>query len=324
MGYNHGEMARLPQLTAVIAAGLALALAGVMTPTARAQFAIPNPLVPPAKSVPPPALPPSFKPTIAPVAPVRPAPAPPAPGKLPAPTPGPSVTVNAPVRGQLTLETTLARLLQALGDFTATGDLEIQTGEGAGLQRQLFPVTLQMLAGRLRLELSLRHVKTDQLEGGEFTVLRQVGVDRVVTIALPHLRVQHLVYPAIGSYVTQSLPDEALPSGYRLDRQLVGPESLQGKTFNKYRLTMTHLFKDVRQSVDWWETVPHQPAFLKMAVGGALISIRFRDIARQKPQPELFEVPIEFFKHPDRATLLVAATRRPKVEQQAVLADPAK
>src|SRR5215210_1576409 len=93
-----------------------------------------------------------------------------------------------------------AAMAKFFGDNTAfTATVTATILDAQGKESMTMPMSYALLDGRIRSEVDMTQFKSKELEGSAAS-LRQMGMDRTVSIVRPDKQVVFVVYPSLRAY----------------------------------------------------------------------------------------------------------------------------
>lgn len=220
------------------------------------------------------------------------------------------------------VDTALAKLMKDAGDFFATGTMEFWSTNSGQMEVKRFPFSLSVLEGRIRTELDLRYIPEVFDKTGTWSTMKQIGINRIVTVTLPRLSTVKVMFPSAESYVTQGLHASDVPSYMRVIKQLVGPENLSKKVYNKYTGFLDYNTGD-QIPVEIWQgqTTGSLPEYMKINhKTGNAVTIHLDRVQRGKVPIKMFDTPESYSQYSDMGVMLQTVSAR--YEQEKTLQMP--
>jgi hypothetical protein len=215
-----------------------------------------------------------------------------------------TTNTNAPARTlarALNLDTAVGRVLADLKYVGVVGEFELAVTNGTKVEITLFPFVVHLLDGQVRTEMDISPASSLITATGPFSALRQFGVTRVVSLTYYNAHSQ--IFPEGKCYVSRELEPEEMLALIRLDKRVVGQETLNGVACEKILLTMIYPSGEKREARLW--AVGGNPRQLQFDIGDSRLTIRVsdsqsaselrqEDILKQKA--ELFDMPKDYLK----------------------------
>lgn len=163
---------------------------------------------------------------------------------------------------------------------------------------------------QLRMDLDMSKLKSKALPAGVAGSLHQLGMDQVVSLVLPEKRSSYIIYPGLESILKVPMDEENLrlaASDFRLQREVIGSETLDGHRCTKHRVTVTDALGGKQQAITWNATdLKDFPLQIQMADRESLMILRFRNPNLMAPKAELFVVPSGFKQYNSQEALIQA------------------
>lgn len=220
------------------------------------------------------------------------------------------------------VDTALAKLMKDAGDFFATGTMEFWSTNSGKMEVKRFPFSLSVLEGRIRTELDLRYIPEVFDKTATWSTMKQIGINRIVTVTLPRLSTVKVMFPTADSYVTKGLHPSDVPSYMRVIKQLVGPEQLSEKTYNKYSGYLDYNTGD-QIPVEIWQgqSTGALPEYLKINhKQGNAVTIHLDRVQKGKVPIKMFDTPENYSQYADMGVMLQTVSAR--FEQEKTLQMP--
>lgn len=199
------------------------------------------------------------------------------------------------------LEDTTAFLAGALSEFlsdsrsfTATTELSIRDQAGATDSMTLsFGSAFDM--GKMRMDLNLSSAMNQSAGAG----IRVMGINRIMFIGYPD-NPARVVFPDMKSYMevpldqSPQMTQKAGDVAGKLEKKLVGNETIQGVATKKYQLQAAGS-KDVAYV---WQApaLNDLPIRLQAATGGKVYTFTFKNVRQGAVDPRVFGIPATFKK----------------------------
>ena len=207
----------------------------------------------------------------------------------------------------INLDCALAKLLQALKDFSAAGIIEIHSTIDGKPDIRSLPFTLSVLGEQIRSDIDLRRVEEGLKANDRFATMRQIGINQLVTVTIPKLSTYTVLVPGMKAYVNYPLPLPDVPGLIRVASRISGEDTIHGKLYSKFDLDMVYNTGEI-VTVEWWANpnTRDQPEFLKFQREQSSIIVRFKAYQLGSPPSSSFEVPPDYSKYSEMDLLMQA------------------
>jgi len=208
----------------------------------------------------------------------------------------PSLNLSAAAAAPGTDFATMSRLYGGHTGFTAKYEVRMYD------QRQKETINAEMklayLENKTRLEIDTAQMKNQDLPAGIAGQLKQVGMDQVVTLIRPDRKTIHVLYPKLEACLTQPLPKD--PGSPKMDKQVLGKETLDGHPCVKHKVTFTSETGGKEELTVWNATdLKDFPVQVLIKQNDDTIITRHRQIELTRPQARLFDLPPGFKEYHD-------------------------
>lgn len=216
-----------------------------------------------------------------------------------------------------------AALLKLFGSataFTAKSEIRMTPQPGAAPKRGAPAGPMSMSAttavrdGSMRTEVDMTTVQGGQFPPQAMASLKNMGMDRVITVVRKDNRNLLVVYPGLKGYVEMPMDSrEADLVGLNLDieKTETGRETVAGHETVKYRVVMKDGSKPVKEMTVWAAPkLKDFPVQIEMTEEGNLVRMTYTDIKLEAPDAALFSAPADFTKQADLMALMQAGAMR--------------
>jgi hypothetical protein len=197
------------------------------------------------------------------------------------------------------------KLFGANQAFTATMEFQTTRGEGNTLT---MPGKMTFDAGKSRFEMNMSEVQGSQMPAGAGAQLKSMGMDTVISISRPDLKVGYLVYPGLNSYTEMAAHNSTntmSPDDYKLETSAVGKETVDGHDCTKNNATVTDKDGNAHQYTVWNASdLKDFPVKIATTEAGSSVTMSFKDISLTKPAATLFNPPSGYTKYDDAQTMM--------------------
>ena len=202
------------------------------------------------------------------------------------------------------LDTALGRLFADFKAIAVGAEFELSLTNGGRAEVTTLPMSLHVVDWRVRTELDISSVPPRIESSNPFAAFRQVGIARLTHLTLPAVRLTYLLVPEAKGFVTQPLAAEDMSVLVKLERKLVGKETLDNVTYDKSVVTLVYPNGERREAQVWHAPTagPH-PAQIRFVFNDSTVTVRVRSVHNlleqrtpeaQRQQSALFELPQDF------------------------------
>lgn len=214
-------------------------------------------------------------------------------GGMGGPPPGPSLSGS---------------LKKVFGEHTAfSANLEMQVKEGTG-DTMTIPGKMASLDGKSRLEMDMAQMKGGQMPAEAAASMKEMGMDKMVTISRPDKKVLYLIYPGLKAYAENPLndPDAGKPeSDFKLEVTELGKETMDGHPCAKNKVIVTDKEEKKHEFIVWNATdLKKFPVKIETTERGNTMVMLFKDVKLAKPEASLFDPPSDYKKHDNIMSLM--------------------
>lgn len=222
-------------------------------------------------------------------------------GLLPAyPQPAPGGAPGGP-----SLAGPISKLFGENKSFSATIENQVTDKNGKTMD---LPGKISYDAGKSRFELNLTDIKGGNMPPNAAAQMKSMGLDEMITIALPDKKIVYLVYPGLQSYVEMPMPNAetaSTNSDYKMDATEIGKETIDGHPCIKNKVVVTDKEGTKHESTVWNATDLKQfPVKIQTADSGDEVIMLFKNVSLAKPAASGFEAPTSYTKYDNVQTLM--------------------
>jgi len=193
-------------------------------------------------------------------------------------------------------------LVKLFGDHKAfSAELEFQVTEGGQGEAMSLPGKIAFQDGNSRFEMDLSNAKGGRIPPNAAAQMKQMGMDKLVSMSLPKKNVSYLIYPALESYV--ELPVEN-PGAAKTDAEFekevteIGKEKIGAQECIKNKVVVTDKDGTTRESTVWNSVdLKKFPVKIETTEEGNLVVLLFKDVNFSKPDASNFVPPPAFTKY---------------------------
>jgi len=220
---------------------------------------------------------------------------------------GQSALAQLPQANVPGLDAALTKLFGNNNAFTATATARLLDEKET--ETMSMPMSYALLDGKIRSEIDMTQVKSKQMPAEANAMLKQMGVDKMVSIVRPDKQTQFVVYPTARAYAEMPISKGTNGGGnqdYKIESTKLGTETVDGHPCVKNKVTISSQDAEKHEAVVWNATdLKDFPVKMQMAqAGGGTLVMTYSNIKLEKPDAKLFEPPADFEKHASVEKLL--------------------
>ena len=206
----------------------------------------------------------------------------------------------------------LSKLFGEHTGFTAKSDVRVYDKN----QKETTSLVMNFtcLDNRSRVEIDISQMKNKDMPAAATAAMKQLGMDRLVTIVRPDKKAKYLIFPGIQSYVNTPLGNEeaeAFAKNPKILKTVVGKETLDGHACVKNKVVTTD-DKGAKAEFTVWNATDLKdfPVQIMTKEKEDTVIIRYKEIKLEKPDAKQFDVPTDFKSYPDYMALAQAASMK--------------
>ena len=199
----------------------------------------------------------------------------------------------------------ISKLFGENQSFSAGMEMQVVDKNGKPIN---MPGKIAYDTGRSRFELNLTDIKGGNMPPNAAVQMKSMGLDEMVTIALPDKKTVYLIYPGLQSYVQMPMPgNDSVPtnSDYKMEATEIGKETVDGHPCVKNKVIVTDKDGVKHESTVWNATdLKKFPVKIQTADSGDDVTMLFKNVSLAKPGASTFEAPTGYTKYDNVQTLM--------------------
>jgi hypothetical protein len=204
------------------------------------------------------------------------------------------------------LDAAMAKLFGNNSAFSATATARLLDDKGQ--ETMLMPMGYAALDSKIRSEIDMTQLKSKEMQGEAAASLKQMGMDKMISIVRPDKNVVLIVYPALRAYAETPLPKSqagAANQDYKLESTKLGAETVDGHPCVKNKVVIKGKEDEKHEAIVWNATdLKDFPVKMQMQQANGTMIMTYSNIKLEKPDAQLFEAPAGFEKHDSIEKLL--------------------
>jgi hypothetical protein len=193
-------------------------------------------------------------------------------------------------------------MAKLFGDNSAfSANLEMHIAGGADGGEITMKGKIAYLEGKSRFEMDMTEMKNSKMTPKNVAQMKQMGMDKVVTISRADESSSYTVYPGLQAYVENpsQTPEAAKPaSDFKVDITELGKESVGGHDCVKNKVIVTGSPGNTHESTVWNASdLKRFPVKIVTGEGGKEMTLLFKDVQLGPPDAAQFDPPADFTKY---------------------------
>jgi hypothetical protein len=199
-----------------------------------------------------------------------------------------------------------AEWIKMFGDikaFTAAGESRLL--DNTQKEITAMPMTLALREGKLRAEMDISQIKGGGIPPEAAAMVKQAGMDKMVTLILPERKMTMLIYPDAQAYTEMPAKEEV---GDKVETTELGKENINGHPCKKVKMVTTDSKGKTHEATIWQATdLKNFPIQMEMPQKSNILIVKFKDPKFDAPAAGLFDIPTTFVKYNNVQELMQAA-----------------
>lgn len=212
-----------------------------------------------------------------------------------------------PGGGPAGVDATLVKLMGKVAAFSAKAEARVLDKD----QNELIttPMTFAKLDDKVRVEVDLAQVRGKSVIAADAARMKELGMDRVVSITRPDKKEMYLIYPGLQSYVSVPLSKEEAEAAAKpqFEATVLGKETIDGHPCVRNKVVVPDQGGQKREVLVWNATdLKEFPIQIQTTENGATVVMRYSDVKLAKPDAKQFDPPAGFKKFDDLQQMMQA------------------
>ena len=172
------------------------------------------------------------------------------------------------------------------------------------------PMSFALLDGKVRVELDMSKMKNKELPAGAAESMKQMGMDRLISITRPTEKSSYIIFPGLQSFVNMPLSKEEAETyekNPKLEKTVLGKETIDGHSCVKNKVVVTDDNGKQHEATVWNATdLKDFPLRIITTEKEDTVILRFKDVKLAKPDAKQFEKPTDLKEYPDVQAMMQA------------------
>lgn len=163
--------------------------------------------------------------------------------------------------------------------------------------------------GKIRISLDMTKFKGEAMAPEAINILKQMGMDTIVSISGTSAKEAYVIYPSLKSFVVISNNAEITdPSSLKIDKTELGDESIDKQKCKKNKLVATDKSGKKQEAIVWYATnLKNFPLQIKISDPDNEVTLLFKNPKLEAPSADLFKVPQNYKKYNSMQELMKSA-----------------
>jgi hypothetical protein len=203
------------------------------------------------------------------------------------------------------INATMLKMFGGIKAFTARAEARLL--DGSQKEISAMPMNMAMRDNMLRAEMDLSQVKGGSIPPEAAGMLKQAGMDRMVTVVRPEKKATVIMYPGLQSYAEVPLSEDETAEA-KVESTELGKETIDGHPCTKTKLVSTDAKGNKQEAFVWQATdLKNFPVQMQMAQKGNTLIVKYQAPKLETPEASLFDIPAGYTKYPSVQALMQAA-----------------
>ncbi len=213
----------------------------------------------------------------------------------------------------------LAKLFGGVNGFVARADVQVLDTNRQETLRT--PMGFAFLDGKMRMEIDLSQIRGRSVSPGVIAVLKQAGLDRVVSIVRLDKKMIHVVFSGVRSYANMELSGadaDAAQKNLRIQKTLLARETVDGHACARNRVVVKDSKGVALLEATTWNAADLKdfPVQIALQTKDNATIVHFNQIRLARPDAAQFEPPAGYARFNNTDSLLMSAAQKALAAQK--------
>jgi hypothetical protein len=169
------------------------------------------------------------------------------------------------------------------------------------------PLTMALRDGKLRSELNMSDMQGQAIPAEVAGMMKQAGMDQMVTLVLPDKKATVISYPGLKSYAEMPF-SESEKKEEKVEFTEVGKETIDGQACVKKKFTTTDSKGRTQELFVWQATgLKNFPIQMELPQRSNKLLIKFQAPKLETPDAALFDLPAGYTKYDNFQMMMQSA-----------------
>ncbi len=192
-----------------------------------------------------------------------------------------------------------AALTKLFGSTTAfSARCDVRVLDGKQKEKMAMPMEFALLDSKVRAEIDMTKIKGQGMTPDQAAQLKQMGMERIISVVRPDKKTLNLIYPAMQAVVSTPLPKEeveAMEKEPAVQKTVLGQEKLDGHPCEKSKIVLTDATGKKSEALVWAATdLKNFPIQIQTTENGDTVILHYTNIQFAKPDAKLFDLPADY------------------------------
>jgi hypothetical protein len=169
-------------------------------------------------------------------------------------------------------------------------------------------VDFALLDSKMRIDVDMTQLKSKDIPPDASAALKQMGMDKFISISRPDKLVTYVVIPGVQSFINKPMSKEEADAALKepkVEKTAVGKETIDGHPCVKTKLEFTGAQGNKEEAFTWNATdMKDFPVQIQTKDKDSTVILRFKQIQLSKPDGKRFEPPSGFSEYASEAQMM--------------------
>jgi len=208
-----------------------------------------------------------------------------------------------------------ALLTKLFGDITAfSAKADVRVLDKSQKESMTMPMNFAFLDSKVRVEIDMAQTKGKDMPPGAAESMKQMGMDRIVSVIRPDKKVMYMIFSGMQSYLNTPLSKEdaaVLEKDLKIEKQVLGKETVDEHPCVKHKLVITDDNGKKNEAIVWNATdLKNFPVQVQTTEKDSTVVMHYRQVQFARPDAKQFDPPGGFTEYSDMQGLMQGATKK--------------
>ncbi|MCU0786024.1 MAG: DUF4412 domain-containing protein [Verrucomicrobia bacterium] len=200
----------------------------------------------------------------------------------------------------------LTKLFGEITAFSAKADVQVLGKDQK--EKVSTPMNFALLDNKMRVEIDMTQMKNKDVPAAAAASMKQLGMDRIISITRPDKKATHIIFPGLQSYVNLPLSKEdaeMFEKDPKIEKTALGKETIDGHPCVKNKIVITDANGQKDEAILWNATdLKGFPVQIQTKEKDDIVMLRYKDVKLIRPDAKEFETPASFKEYGDVQALM--------------------
>jgi hypothetical protein len=206
-------------------------------------------------------------------------------------------------------------LTKLFGDITAfSAKADVRVVDKTQKESMTMTMNFAFLDSKVRVEIDMAQMKGKDMPPGAAESMKQMGMDRIVSVIRPDKKAMYMIFSGMQSYVNMPPPKEdaaMLEKNPKIEKQVLGKETIDGHPCVRHKVVVTDDTGKKNEAIVWNATdLKDFPVQVQTTEKDNTVVMHYREVQFARPDARQFDPPGGFTEYGDMQQLMQGAMKK--------------